>query len=286
MARIAQNSRKAFALGLAVFALSVFDFQQPPRAEHAETPLMIGGTGTALGGMRLLAQAFAEIHPEINTIVLPSLGSSGAIKALIADKIDLAISARPLKDTESAEGLKAFLYAKTPIIFATQKKTPVNDIELDQLPGIYSGAISTWPDGTPIRLIRRPEAETDTKLLRGLSDEMDKAVQIALKRTELYVAITDQNNAAALEKVPGSLGLTTLAQILSENRYLKQLRFNGKTATVESLRTGDYPYFKELYLVEKEPPSDAVKAFVSFLYSDTGRSILTSHGHDVIGADM
>ncbi|WP_346895134.1 substrate-binding domain-containing protein [uncultured Roseibium sp.] len=243
--------------------------------------MVIGGTGTALGGMQLLAKAFSEDHPEIKTVVLPSLGSGGGIKALGAGKIDLSLSARPLKDKESATGLTATLYARTPIVFATHRQTAVDSLVIAELPDIYSGATNKWPDGTTLRLILRPEEESDTKLLRGLSDEMNKAVSIALTRSELFVAVNDQDNASALETVPGSLGLTTLAQILSENRNLKPLRFNGQTASLDGLGTGTYPYFKSLYLVVGKEPSENTQAFVSYIFSQTGRDILSATGHYV-----
>lgn len=286
MLNIAKHARKAAmnALCLAVLALSMGFSASQVHAVSAPKTLVIGGTGTALGGMSLLAEAFMKDHPEIKVTVLPSLGSGGGIKAAIAGKLGLAASARPLKDKEKAPGLKAFLYARTPIVFATHKGTAANNVDLEQLPKYYTGKNKTWPDGTFVRIVIRPETESDTKLLRGLSKAMDKALPIARERGVLYTAINDQDNASALEKVPGSLGLTTLAQILSENRNLKPLTFNGNSASVASLRAGEYPYFKELYLVTKEPLSAEATAFVAFMHSDAGKAILAANGHEVIEA--
>lgn len=279
------SGRSARTFTIAIAATAVVALAPLARAAGSPVRLVIGGTGTALGGMQLLAKAFSEDHPEIKTIVLPSLGSGGSIKALDAGKIDLALSARPLKDKESAKGLSATLYARTPIVFATHKKTPSDEIDLTELARIYAGKTSTWPDGTPLRLILRPAEESDTELLRGLSKEMDAAVTVAHTRKDLFVAFNDQDNAAALETVPGSLGLTTLAQILSESRNLKPLNFNGQTASLEGLHSGEYPYFKSLYLVVGTAPSDTVETFVSYVFSRTGRDILTATGHDVAEAD-
>jgi phosphate transport system substrate-binding protein len=273
--------RSARTFSLAIIATTVIALASPTHADGAQAELVIGGTGTALGGMHLLAKAFSEDHPEIKTVVLPSLGSGGGIKALDAGKIDLSLSARPLKDKESGKGLSATLYARTPVVFATHRQTALESLSVADLPDIYSGATTKWPDGTALRLILRPEEESDTKLLRGLSDDMDKAVSIALTRSELFVAVNDQDNASALETVRGSLGLTTLAQILSENRNLKPLIFNGQTASLGGLRTGTYPYFKSLYLVVGKEPSNNTQAFVSYIFSQTGRDILTASGHDV-----
>src|SRR3972149_9421811 len=63
-----------------------------------------GGTGSALG---LLQQVGAEFTnaAEIKIDIVPSLGSTGAIRALADGKLDLAVSARPLKSAEAAAGL-------------------------------------------------------------------------------------------------------------------------------------------------------------------------------------
>ncbi len=235
--------------------------------------------------MQLLAKAFSEDHPDIKTVVLPSLGSGGGIKALDAEKVALAFSARPLNQDERAKGLSAILYARTPVVFAVHKKTTFDRLELEDLLAIYSGATSSWPDGTPLRLILRPEHDSDTRLLRGLSPEMDAAVTEAHSRKDLFIALNDQDNAAALETVPGSFGMTTLAQILSESRNLKPLIFNGQLPSLEAVQTGKYPHFKSLYLVVGNAPSEPAEAFRAFIFSTTGRNILSATGHIVADPD-
>ena len=69
--------------------------------------LVVGGTGTDLGTFRLLVDAFEEKHPHVEIIILPSMGSSGGIKALKHQKISLALTSRPLKNTEHSPEIKA-----------------------------------------------------------------------------------------------------------------------------------------------------------------------------------
>ena len=85
--------------------------------------LRIGGTGVALGGMSLLAEAFEAAHPDTEIEVLPSLGSSGGVKALLAGAIDLSVSSRALKDAETEKGAIARLYATTPLAVVTSTGT-------------------------------------------------------------------------------------------------------------------------------------------------------------------
>lgn len=253
------------------------------RADDKPITLRIGGTGTALAGMQLIAKVFKQARPDIHVVVLPSLGSGGGIKAVAAGKIDMAVSARPLKDAEREKGLKASEYARTPIVFATRYDNQAESLTLKQATDMYSGVQPAWPDGTQVRLILRPAMETDIKLLRGMSPGMDEAVEAALKRSELHVAINDQDNATALEKIRGSLGLAALGQIRTEERRIKPLALDGVEATAANLESGKYPFAKSLYLVLKPEPGPAVEALASFIWSPKGRAVLTSTDH-IVGA--
>ena len=248
-------------------------------AVEKRVKIVIGGTGAALGGMRLLSNAFAKHHPGVHFVVLPSLGSSGGIKALAAGKIDLAVSSRPLKEKESHEPIQAMKYAHTPLVFATRHDNPAESISLKELAPIYAGKTLKWPSGDRLRLILRPAKETDIKLLCQLSPAVDEAVQSALTRRTEHIAFNDQDNASALEKIRGSLGLIALGQILTEQRRIKPLAFNDTPVTMEAIRSGRYPLSKSFFLIAGMELRPTVKAFIDFIRSSEGEAILTGTGH-------
>lgn len=241
--------------------------------------IKIGGTGTGLGTMKLMAQEFNKSRPDAQLIITPSLGSTGAIKAVLAGAIDIGISARPVSAPEQGQGASARAYARTPIVFATGTKTKGVGLTLSQLTTIYSGKTTRWPDGSPIRLVMRPDADADTVALRAFSAAMNSAISVALARPGLRMADTDQDNADALEHLAGSLGTTTLTQILTEGRALKALTLDGVTPTLPSLAAGRYPYFKTLYLVTGRSPSPLAKDFVAFVHSPAGQAVLARSGN-------
>ncbi len=240
--------------------------------------IVVGGTGTALGGMQLLADAFAKSHSGYSVNVLPSLGSGGGIRAVAAGKIDIAVSARPPKKKERIKPLAVTEYARTPIVFGTHPNTNATGVTGDQLLGIYKRG-ARWPDGSHLRLILRPAGESDTKLLCGISKDVCAVLMKALKRPELFVAMNDQDNALALETTPGSFGLTTLAQVKSEKRSIKLLTFNGVSGTVENVENKAYPYYKSLFYVLRPDASPAAQAFIEFTNSPVGQEMLASSGH-------
>jgi len=244
----------------------------------AET-IKIGGTGAALGTMRLLADAYAAEHAEPTIVVLPSLGTNGGIKALLAGAIEIALALRPLNDAEASGAGASIEYARTPFVFATAIGNPAQTITTAELVDIYLGKQVDWPDGSKIRLVIRPTGDNDSDMVRSLSPEMRAAELHAEQRKGLLFAVTDTEAADNLERVPGSLGTSTLALIASEKRALKALTLNGVVPSAAALADGSYPLGKSFYMLLGSAPSPAVQGFVDFVRSPTGRAILTRTAH-------
>jgi phosphate transport system substrate-binding protein len=270
---------KAGLIGAIALISALSGSTAPVVADQPSGTLTIGGTGSALGAMRLLESKFTKVRPDIHITILPSLGTGGGIKALADGKIDLSLSTRPLTQAEEDKGLRASEYARTPMVFATRYDNPAGSVSLEQMVSLYSGEHQSWPDGTPVRLILRPESESDTQLIRAISPEMDTAVKSALQRKELHVAVNDQDNATALETIPGSLGLASLAQIMTEERRIKPLVFDDLEGTVEALSAGKYPYARTHYIVSESGPSPEARAFLNFILSPEGQDVLRASGH-------
>ncbi len=242
--------------------------------------IKMGGTGSALGTMRLLAEAFQKSHPEIGVIVLPSLGSGGGIKAVLHGAIEIGLSTRELTAKEQEQGGKAVVYSKTPFFFATSLTTdcPI-DLSIQQVVNIYAGFTEIWPCGQPIRLILRSEKEKDTVLMKAISPKMKWAVEIALSRKGMIYTVTDQETLDRIERIPGALGTTTLGQYLSEQRPIKTLSLDGVEPTVENLAAGSYRLFVTHRLVVGPSLSPAARQFIDFLFSSEGRRLLAKLGH-------
>lgn len=244
----------------------------------AET-IRIGGTGVALGGMRILGTAFEQQNAGTTVEVLPSLGSSGGVRALLAGAVDLSVASRALKDKETDKGAVARLYASTPLALVTSEGAQVDRVTTEELAEIYSGARQTWPSGETIRVVLRPISETDTKILRALSAEMAQAVDAAFERQGLVSASNDQENAETLERLPGALGVVAIGQIATEARRLKVLRLDGSLPNAEGSYAQHPEFVKSLYLVTTGSASPVARAFVDYVLSEEGQAILASYDH-------
>ena len=249
-----------------------------PGNVRAET-VRITGTGGAIGGMRLLAEAFRKAEPGVEVVIPRSIGSTGGIRAAMSGKLDIGLSARPLSAEELAEGGRQTAYARTAFVFGVNPDVTRSDTTLAEVIDIYDGRKMAWDDGSALRLILRPAADTDTIALRKISPEMDYAVERSQKREGLIVATTDQNSADEIERTSGSFGTTTLALVVSEKRRIRMLSVSGVKPTTQSVRDGTYPYRKTFFMVTRKAPSPAAERFIRFVRSPEGQAILSRVGH-------
>ena len=246
--------------------------------------IRIAGVGGAQTTIRILSEAFQKIHATTTFVMVPALGSSGSVKALLAGAIDLAIVGRPLKEAERDQGVLVTDYARTPFVFATASQSNVSAITLPELVGIYSGELQTWPDGRLMRLVLRPETEPDTENTKKLSSAMRRAVETAHSRKGMIIANTDQESALSIETIPGAIGTTSLAQIISEKRALQPLALDGVAPSLKHLADGSYRYFKTFSLVSTTKTDPLVRQFIAFVRSPAGQQILEKNGQSPVSA--
>lgn len=269
--------KQTIVLFMIIFCLSVAG--NGLYAEELKGTITIGGTGTALGSFKELAEAFQKTHPDVKINILPSIGSGGGIKAVNEGSLDIGLSSRLLKDSEKQQGTMIVEYARTPFVFATAQKIEGLNFTLQDLAKIFSGETKTWADGTPIRLVLRPDTDMDTVLIKDMSPEIKEAVQKALLKDGMMVAATDQEAADALEKNRGAIGTSTLTQIISEKRALNILQLNGIKPSLKTLEEGKYSYYKTLYVVTSTKSDAVTKNFINFINSKEGRDLLMKTGH-------
>ncbi len=252
-------------------------------AAHAEELIRIGGVGSALGTMRILASAFEKSNPGIKVSVLSSIGTSGALKAVPDGAIDIGLLGLPSKWELLVSGSTVTEYARTPFILVTRREIHTNGLTFEEVAKIYRGDTQRWPGGDRIRTIMRRHDDTDNLILKNLSPAIRAALDKSLSQRGLVFAVTDQDNLDVIEKTPGGLGYTTLAQVISENRPVKVLALNGIVPSVKALADGTYPAYKILYMMTKKEPSGGVLKFVSFVMSEEGAKILKENGNMATG---
>lgn len=246
---------------------------------RGEEIVRVSGTGTALGTMHRLAAVFEAANPGLRVRLLPSVGSSGAFRAVADGALDIGLSGRPPEPGERALRLVTIPYARTPFLFAAGPGSEVAGITADEAIRIYRGEMQRWPNGERVRVVLRPKGDVDTLILRAISNEMAAAVDAAEAREGMLVAATNQQCDRILLRTPGAVGPSTLTQILAERMPLRPLSWNGVAPTVENLASGAYPLEKTLLVVVRPSPKPAVRRFLAFLASREARAIIERTGN-------
>jgi phosphate transport system substrate-binding protein len=259
MSGLSSSLRAACAIAAAIFCQS--------HSAAGET-LRIGGTGAANGMIESLGALFT-VETGVAVKLIPSLGTTGANRALADGIIDVAVSGRPLTPAETAKGLTVVAEVHTPFGLATSHPNP-NGFQSSEIARLYQSDRPTWADGTPIRIILRPSTDSDTWLLGQTFPGMSAAIDKVRKRTDLSLAATDQDNADMAETTAGSLVGATLTQVHTEQRHLRFVPIDGVAASLENYQSGAYPFGKTLYLVVGAKRGPAVERFVQFMHAPAG----------------
>jgi phosphate transport system substrate-binding protein len=242
---------------------------------HADT-LRLGGSGSTTALAKLLVGAYNKKYPQDVITVTPALGTSGGIKALQAKAVGVALMSRPLTDGE--RGLQAVEFARTPFVLAVAASNPKNNMDFAELAKIYAATNPLWPDGTRMRLVLRPPEDNDSKIISRFSPEVAASWRAAHDREGAFISATDEDTIAAIQRLPGALGFTTLGQILADKRPLKALSLQGKTPSVHNIKEGSYPHYKRHFLVTDSQITPIIERFVAFALSAEAQALLSAHG--------
>ncbi len=252
----------------------------PVTASPQET-LIITGTGSSIGAMKLLAKSFQKKHPTINIDVLPSIGSVGSIKAVQEGKIHIGLTVCHLKPEEirSTEIVQE-PYAYVAFIFGVQRANRTKGLTLAEIEDIYAGKHRTWPDGTPVRIILRPLGDSYSVYLATISPGLKAAYDKAHSIPGVFVGGTDQEAAQQIERTPGSFGVTSSSVIATEQHKIRALSVDGAVPTLTNVSSGKYPYTMTLCLVyKKDQYKGHIKEFIEFVFSREGQKLLSDNGH-------
>ena len=242
----------------------------------ADDALRIGGVGGSVGTMHRLSAPFAAAT-GIRVEVVPSLGSGGGMKALQAGMIDVAVSGRPMNDKELAFGLRQQITTRTPFVFVTATQSP-GGFRRAELGANLLGGDPRWPDGEPIRLILRHISESDYLTLFPSFPGTEEAVAVLRRRPDVPVATSDQENLDMAERLRGSVGTSTLAQVVTERRALQVIPIDGVVPDLNTLRDGRYPFSKTFHYLVGPGVNERAARFIAFLKSPEGQAALLETG--------
>lgn len=240
--------------------------------------IVVSGTGMALAAMQKIGTAVSADHPNIKVTVLPSMGSSGGIRALKDHVLDASLAARTLKPGEIDAGIVEAFCFRTALVFATQPKL-VTNIALSKLPSLYTEIAPQWADGTPLKVILRAVSGSEQPYLAKRVPGLGEAFAAARQRAEVPVGITDQENAEIAEHMTGAFAITSMLQIIGEGLQLAPVPIDGVVPSPATIKDGRYPFSMRVCLLSRQgQQSEDVSALLGFLKSTKGTDIISALG--------
>lgn len=238
--------------------------------------IIVGGTGDSQQLIRSLARGLLKRLKGGEIEVPDSIGSSGGIRALIEDRIELARTARPLQQKEKSRGLKEQLFAFNPIVFVVHPSVVnIDNLNTQDILDIYSGKIKNWLElGSTDHKIYPVTREPDDSSLSILEKNL-----AGFKGSNIVNAKTIYNTPETIEtlnKHRFTIGFTALSEV--KNSRLRVMKLDGVYPSAENIQNGSYKLVIPLSIVYKEKPVGLTRAFIDFLFSNEGKKIIRDFG--------
>ena len=241
-------------------------------APASAAELAVVGTGDGIEMLQAVSAAFNAGHSDTTVTVPPSIGSGGAVAAVGGDRQTIGRVARPLAESERAQGLVETPLVRIPSVFFVHPDVGVGRLTGEQIAGIFSGAITNWNEvggsDLRIRVVRREETDSTLSVFRN---SMPGWKTLALT-PKSKLAMTTQEAVEAVKRVPGAIGFGPYARMLEQGAVV--LTVDGRRP-----HDSDYPSAVTLSLIYKDGRLDAdARAFLAFTSSEEVRTVLIADG--------
>jgi phosphate transport system substrate-binding protein len=238
--------------------------------------------------MVILAQKWAEVymksHPQ--TIVQVTGGGSGTgISALINGATDICNSSRPMKQSEMDKLKDRYATlgieipcAKDGVTIFLNESNPVKELTIRQLSGIFSGKIRNWKEvGGPDQDIKLYGRENSSGTYVFFKDNVVKTDYAASCQTLPGTAAVV--NAVSKDKFGIGYGGAAYAAGVKHCMVKKDDKSPGYVANAETVKKGQYPITRYLYMYLCNRPTGEVKAYIDWILSAEGQKLVTEIGY-------
>ncbi len=275
---------------IASLAVAGLAFAASVRAEH----ITVTGSDTMLPLAERWAEAYMAAHPDVD-IQVSGGGTSTGIAALLDRTADIASAGRQIRGVETKAARAAGIepaeikVAMSALAIAVHKDNPINELTMNQLKAIYTGAINNWrdldgPSHGIVRYCREPNTAT-----------YDFFKEHALGNREYAPDCRAMPGPAAIDSAvtgdPAAIGYGASAYFL--NQYgIKVLKLrkdknapaiapitsDGKSLDFAVIYAGTYPLTRTLYCYTAGKPAGAVAAYLDWIIGPEGQRIAAEMG--------
>jgi phosphate transport system substrate-binding protein len=257
----------------------------------ATLPAFAAETITVKGSdtMVILAQRWAEVymgtHKDVS-IQVTGGGSGTGISALINGTTDICNSSRPIKPAERQKLKERYnslgieiKAARDGLAIYVHPSSPVQELSIAQVRDIYLGKITNWKDvGGPDAKIVLYGRENNSGTYEYFRDHVleGKDFTAAMQSLPGTAAVV---NAVSKDKLGVGFGGAAYGKGIRELKIKEKDGDKAYAPTAASIKSGDYPISRYLFLYLKERPTGELKSFIDWILSAEGQKLVSDVGY-------
>jgi phosphate transport system substrate-binding protein len=257
----------------------------------ATMPLFSATTITVKGSdtMVILAQRWAEAYMAEHTgvsIQVTGGGSGTGISALINGTTDICNSSRPIKASERQKLKERYnslgveiKAARDGLAIYVHPSSPVQELSIAQVRDIYLGKITNWKDiGGPDAKILLYGRENNSGTYEYFRDHVLEGRDFTASMQSLpgTAAVV---NAVSKDKLGIGFGGAAYGKGIRELKIRKDENSRAFAPTTASIKSGEYPISRYLFLYLKSRPTGDMKAYIDWILSPAGQKLVADVGY-------
>jgi len=238
--------------------------------------------------MVILAQKWAEVYMKTNsnvTIQVTGGGSGVGISALINGATDIANASRKMKPTEKDKLKQRYnslgvevACAKDGITIYINSSNKIKELTINQLGQIFRGEITNWKqiggDDEAIKLYGRENSSGTYVFFQENVVKGDYATSCqTLPGTAAVV------NAVKKDANGIGYGGAAYAEGISICKVKNDDNSPAFFPSAETIKTGEYPITRFLYMYLRNKPSGETKKFIDWILSSEGQKLVVEMGY-------
>lgn len=231
-------------------------------------------------------QECAAVYTKKTGVVIKLVGGGATlgIRATVAGEADLGGSCRPPRPDifpEYESGTVIFPVAWDAICFITHPDNPVDSISSEQARKVLTGEITSWKElgGPDQKILLIYRHQTEEGRFSGVGYMTRRLLFNDLDVNYTTRALHFRDSALVEKNVENfKWSIAPDGYSSAHKRQVKILAMDTIPCTQETIRSGEYPYYRPLYLVTRGSPEGKVKDFIDWIISPEGQSIISAQG--------
>nr|AGS52556.1 phosphate ABC transporter, periplasmic phosphate-binding protein PstS (TC 3.A.1.7.1) [uncultured bacterium contig00023] len=258
----------AVLMGLSILT-GVFAGGSKDAQSAAPYTIEVGGSTSVTPLMELFAAEYQKTKPNIKVNINGTGSGDGIRNAGVLYQIGM--SSRELTPAEQGMGLKDTTVAIDGIAVIMNNSSPVNNLTLDQIRDIYTGAITDWSQisgGTKrgrIAVISREEGSGTRGAFEELVGFQGRLVAGANESTS-----TGAIKAGIAQNID-AIGYISLGSV---DNTIKAISVNSVTATNDNVKNGAYKIARPFIVLTGSNVHAETTAFINWMLGSEGQAIV------------